>query len=79
MNPTSSTPPGILGKITAVIAKTLALFGLPWTQKFVAHILTVGLTAAAVALLPLELSTQVNAAIVVVAGLVAHWLAPSEG
>lgn len=73
----SSRPAGILGGFTGFLNRVLAAFGQPLTQKFVAHVISVLLTGTAVALLPLGLSTELNALIVLVAGVVSHWLAPN--
>jgi hypothetical protein len=74
MAPTPSK--GVLGGLTGILNRVLSTFGQPLTQKFVAHVVSILLTGTAVALLPLGLSTELNAVIVLVAGLVAHWLAP---
>jgi hypothetical protein len=74
MSPTPAK--GVLGGFTSILNRVLAAFGQPLTQKFVAHASAVFLTGTAVALLPLGLATELNAVIVVVAGVAAHWIAP---
>lgn len=62
----------LLGKLVAWLPASIRP-----TQKWVAHAVTTLLTAAAVFLLPLEASEQLNGFIVVVAGLVAHYIVPN--
>lgn len=78
MAPTAASQ-GILAKIGQLLGKLVAWLpaGIRPTQKLVAHFVVTVLSAAAVAVLPLELSTQLNGLIVVLAGLVSHYVVPN--
>lgn len=71
--------PSELAKLGSALGKLVAWLParIRPTQKWVAHTVTVLLTGAAVAVLPLGLSGELNGAIVVLAGIVAHYVVPS--
>jgi hypothetical protein len=66
-----------MSSIVKTINRVLGLVGVgPLSQKLVVQVITSGLTYAAVQLLPLGISQELNGLIVLVAGLVAHYLVP---
>lgn len=77
MAPTAKS--SVLTSIGTFLGKLVAFVPVQYrpTQKMVAHAVTTALSAAAVAVLPLNLSVELNGVIVVVAGLVAHYIVPN--
>jgi hypothetical protein len=78
MTTPAHSSPGIFATIHAVFLRLLGGLGLHPSNKWVAHFVTNALTGLAVALLPLGISDVLNGVIVVIAGLVAHYVVPSE-